>query len=251
MKGGTLTKIREGDIFSHMKEIFSTPTVIGRSGTSIIFKGEPSTMFEPNLLIMKVQYLGESYTRYKINEIDGVLFSISIPQYQKEIKTQIDADEAVLRQFGQSFIPSIVFSTEDTLDKFPFLFDFFEDKTSRYAVTFMETFQDAISFSDMIRTLGTIHFEEHPIVLKELIPLAIKEEKMLMQVGYKQNDSSYGNFLNVNGKVYMIDFGQVVICEPGPPVENPDEVFLKKGGKKKTKKRKVKRIKTKKIVNYV
>ena len=57
--------------------------------------------------------------------------------------------------------------------------------------------------------MGNIHGEPHEL-LTSLIPLALKEEEMLRSVGYQQTDSSYGNFLESNGEVYMIDFGRVV-----------------------------------------
>jgi len=61
-------------------------------------------------------------------------------------------------------------------------------------------------------------------LLSQLEYSLLKEENMLMSVGYKQTDSSFGNFLDVDGRV-MIDFGRVVPCEPGPEVDHPEEVF--------------------------
>lgn len=198
--GGTLTKIREGDILEHMKKIFSEPSRIGQSGTSMVFKGAYSNMFH-GWIVMKVQYLGPaSYV------MDGAMFAISKEKWKQEIDTQIDADTKLLAKYGKSFIPSIVFSMIGNLNTFPLSS---VEVDGEFGFTFMETYPDAKSFVDITGVLGNIHGEPHQL-LTSLIPLALEKEEMLRSVGYQQNDSSYGNFLESNGEVYMIDFGRVV-----------------------------------------
>ena len=238
MKGGTLRQIKEGDILQHMQDIFSRSlTVIGQSGTSIIFRGDVSDMFEPGFIVMKIQYLGPAYAPHK----DGALFPITGEKWKQEIETQINADKGVIEKYGKSFIPSIVFSIVGALDLFPSVASYFKDVREPFGFTFMETFPNAKSFIDITKVLGDIHHTQHES-LTHLIPLAIKEENMLMSVGYKQTDSSFGNFLDVDGRVIMIDFGRVVKCDPGPEVEHPEEVFLIRGGNKKTRKKRRTRI---------
>ena len=199
-KGGTLTKIREGDILEHMKDIFSEPSMIGQSGTSMVFKGKYSDMFH-GWIVMKVQYLGPaSYV------MGGAMFAISKEKWKQEIDTQIDADTKLLAKYGKSFIPSIVFSMIGNLNTFLLSFG---EVDGEFGFTFMETYPDAKSFLDITGVFGDIHGEP-PELLRSLIPLALEKEEMLKSVGYQQTDSSYGNFLESNGEVYMIDFGRVV-----------------------------------------
>ena len=198
--GGTLTQIEEGDILEHMKEIFSEPSMIGQSGTSMVFKGAYSKMFK-GWIVMKVQYLGPASYVMK-----GKMFAISKEKWKQEIDTQIDADTKLLAKYRKSFIPSIVFSMIGNLNTFPLSS---VEVDGEFGFTFMETYPDAKSFADITGVLGNIHGEPHEL-LTSLIPLALKEEEMLRSVGYQQMDSSYGNFLVSNGEVYMIDFGRVV-----------------------------------------
>jgi hypothetical protein len=220
-------------------------TVIGQSGTSIIFKGDVSDMFDPGFIVMKIQYLGPGYAPHE----DGALFPITGEKWKQEIDTQIEADKRVMGKFGESFIPSIVFSIVGTLDLFPSVASYFKDVREPFGFTFMETFPTAKSFIDITKVLGDIHHTQHEL-LTHLIPLAIKEENMLMSVGFKQTDSSFGNFLDVDGRVIMIDFGRVVPCEPGPEVDDPGEVFVKRGGNKKTRKKKKRKTRIKKHTSY-
>jgi hypothetical protein len=183
-----------------MKDIFSEPSRIGQSGTSMVFKGKYSDMFH-GWIVMKVQYLGPaSYV------MGGAMFAISKEKWKQEIDTQIDADTKLLAKYGKSFIPSIVFSMIGNLNTFPLSS---VEVDGEFGFTFMETYPDAKSFADITGVLGNIHGEP-PELLTSLIPLALEKEEMLKSVGYQQTDSSYGNFLVSNGEVYMIDFGRVV-----------------------------------------
>ena len=225
--GGTIRKIKAGVVEEHVRAIFENPTHLASSGTSVIFKSAVSDMFvnhkeEEGIFVLKVQYIGDSgYVRSK----GGATFPITRQQWNDQIQMQMDADEALLRAFGASFIPSILYHEIGLLTLFPAMLNYFIDvdvATTQFGFTVMESFRNVATI-EQLSAYGSIRETADPE--NRFVQMAINEEALLAEVGYVQKDSNTSNFLVVDDEyVVMIDFGQVVKAAPSG-VENPKGIF--------------------------